>query len=52
MDILKATLMQPLPKDNQVVMTTPWETFDGAMGCLALPPPFSTFVNVNWETFE
>ncbi len=52
MDILRLTLMQPLPKDNQVVVIIQWETFDGAMGCLVVPPPSSTSMNANWETFE
>ncbi|CAM6041825.1 unnamed protein product [Sphagnum compactum] len=51
-DRLRAALMQPPPKENQVVVTTQWETFDGGMGSLAVPPPSSASVNANWETFE
>ncbi len=28
MEILRATLMQPPPKDNQMIMNTKWETFE------------------------
>jgi hypothetical protein len=51
-DRLRAALMQPPPKENQVVVTTQWETFDGGMGSLTVPPPSSASVNANWETFE
>ncbi len=52
MDRLKTALVQPSPKENQVVMITQWETFDGGMGCLTIPPPSFASVNANWETFE
>jgi hypothetical protein len=51
-DRLRATFMQPPPKENQVIMTTQWETFDVGMGNLAIPPPSSTSMKENWETFE
>jgi hypothetical protein len=51
-DKLKTTLMQPPPKENQVIMTTQWETFDVSMGSLVIPPPSSTSMKANWETFE
>jgi len=28
MEILRATLMQPPPKKNQMIMNTKWETFE------------------------
>ncbi len=52
MDRLRAALMQPLPKESQLVVTIQWETFDGGMGCLAIPPPSLAFMNANWESFE
>jgi hypothetical protein len=51
-DRLRAALMKPPPKENQVVVTTQWETFDGGMGSLAAPPASSATVNANWEMFE
>ncbi|CAM6012927.1 unnamed protein product [Sphagnum balticum] len=50
-DRLRAALMKPPPKENQVVVTTQWETFDGGMGSLAVPPTSSATVNANWEMF-
>jgi len=52
MEILRKTLMQSPPKENQVIMNTKWETFDVGMGSLAIPPPSSTSMKANWETFE
>ncbi len=51
-DKLRATLMQPSPKDNQVIMNSQWETFDVGMGNLAIPPPSFACMKANWETFE
>jgi len=51
-DKLRATLMQPPPKDNQVIMNSQWETFDVGMGNLAIPPPSFACMKANWETFE